>query len=203
MRTGKLRKIWSVGFVAVGVSVAGAVACDDSAPSELEANTSLAAAQNAGLSGTWQLNLEESDDPRERFGDGEEGRPGFGRRARRGAGGPRDPGAEGGPPGGGRRGELVIVQDESTVTITHGPRSATLYTDGRTETREVRRGQVEATATYEKGAVLVIERSFSGGATMTRTFTLSDDERQLFVTHQIDIPERARSGEFRMVFDRV
>lgn len=202
MRASKRKKIWSVSIAIVGVLAAGAVACDDSAPSELEASTSLAAAQDTGLSGSWQLNLEESDDPRERFGDREDGPRGFGRRGRRGAG-PSGPGAEGGPPHGVRRGQLVIASDESTVTITRGRGTRTFHTDGRTETRDGWRGQIRTTATYDQGGVLVIESSFGDAAKMTRTFTLSADGSQLFITHQINVPERDRSAEFRTVFDRV
>ncbi len=181
-----------------------ATACDDSAVSEVDAVTSLAAAgEGTGLAGTWVLNVEASEFPRWRHGNGEG--PPEGRRGHRG-GGPDDGGApgmhhrRGQDPGG----ELVIALDESTLTFTHeNGRTRSFYTDGRTETHEMRRGdgEVEVSASLDDG-VLVISSVRSDGATMTRTLQVSADGQQLTVTHAMANPARGHSGVVRVVFDR-
>ncbi len=162
-----------------------ATACDESVVSEVDAVTSLAAAgEGTGLAGTWVLNVEASEFPQRRQGNGE------------------------GPPGGrrgqGSGGKLTIAFDESTVTFTHeNGRTRSFYTDGRMRTHEMRRGdgEVEVSASVDDG-VLVIRSVRSAGATMTRTFQVSADGQQLTVTRAMANPARGHSGVFRVVFDR-
>ena len=109
-------------------------------------------------------------------------------------------------PDGGREAQLVhvVADDESTLTFTHeNGRTRSFYTDGRTETHEMRRGdgEVEVSASLDDG-VLVISSVRSDGATMTRTLQVSADGQQLTVTHAMANPARGHSGVVRVVFDR-
>ena len=191
----------------VPVAIAG---CDEPTGSQEAANTSLAASDQSGLSGSWVLNLDESDDPRERFGSRED-RPEGGRRRgmrrRRGD----SQGAEGAEGEGPRRGgggglgagrQFEITQDDGSVTFTRGNGlSRTLETDGQIVTRELRGGEVEIRAFWSDGD-LVIERTRSEGGTFTQTYSLSDDGTQLFLTIRAEHDRLDGPIEFRLVYDR-
>ncbi len=187
MNEGRFLRLLATALTVLCVSVAAA--CDDPVTSDLEASTTLSASQGTGISGTWTLNPEQSEGPGGQMHDGQGRRRG----PRRRMGG----------------GELVITQDESSVTFSGGGRGGrggsvtqTFPTDGSTVTRETARGQVEITASLD-GDVLVMERSSSDGATATQSFTPSDDGQQLFVTNNMQHPDRDEVVEFRLVYDRV
>ncbi len=193
----------------VPVAIAG---CDEPIGSQDAANTSLAASDQSGLSGSWVLNLDESDDPREQFGreDRPEGGRRRGMRRRRGdsQGAEGAEGAEGEGPrrggggGLGARRQFDITQDHGSVTFTRGNGlSRTLETDGQIITRELRGGEVEIRAFWSDGD-LVIERTRSEGGAFTQTYSLSDDGAQLFLTIRIENDRLDGPIEFRLVYDR-
>ena len=171
-------------------------ACNDVMGSEQELVASLVAGEQPNLSGTWNLNEEESDQRpvrrrRDRGGDSQSdgGRRGQRRRGSGdGSGGPR--GAN----------TLVITQDASTVTFGVGDRSRTLYTDGRVITREGERGSLELRAFWQDDA-LVVERTFDNGRQITQTYALSEDGQQLYVTIRIEGDRLPQPVEFRRVYD--
>ncbi len=175
------------------------VGCDEPTGSQNAANTSLAASDQSGLSGSWVLNLNESDDPREQFGSRED-------RLRRRRSGSLDAEGEGprrGSGGGLRAGrQFEITQDDGSVTFTRGNGlSRTLETDGQIITRELSGGEVEIRAFWSDGD-LVIERTRSEGGAFTQTYSLSDDGTQLFLTIRVEHDRLDEPIEFRLVYDR-
>lgn len=161
------------------------------------------------LSGTWKVNTDESDDPREVLGSRRGQGPRAGARGDSAGRGFRRPGGRGGPRPGGRfgegqqrRGELTITQTDDSVILSHGGRrSITITPDGQTVTKEGRRGEHQITGKWE-GQVLVVVHSGPRGETMTRSFELSADGQQLFLTHKLEGGPIEEPVEFRIVFDK-
>lgn len=202
------RNLLGAALILLAASVPVAiVGCGEPTGSQDAANASLAASDQSDISGSWVLNPDESDNPRDRFRS-QEDRPEDGRRPgmrRRRSG---SLGAEGeGPRGGGRRGlragrQFEISQDDGSVTFTHASGHArTLETDGQVVTHELARGSVEIRAFWSDGA-LVVERAGSEGGTFTQTYLLSDDGSQLFLTIRVEHDRLDEPIEFRLVYDR-
>jgi hypothetical protein len=190
--------------------------CSETQALESELNTASSDAalvqHPVDLSGTWKVDTAASDDPREVLGNrrGQGPRAGVrgdssGRSFRRpggrgGRGGPRPVGRFGA--GHEQRGELTISQTSETVILSHGPRrSVTLTPDGQTVTKQGRGGERQVTAKWE-GEVLVVVHSGPRGGTMTRSFELSPDGQQLFLTHKLEGGPIEEPVEFRVVFNK-
>lgn len=178
--------------------------------SELSASSTALVQHPVDLSGTWKVNTDASDDPREVLGN-RRGR-GFRAGAREDSAGRglRRPGGQADRPGpGGRRGdggqnrgELTISQTDETVTLSHGSRrSITLTPDGQPVTKQGRGGERQVTAKWE-GEILVVAHSGPRGGTMTRFFELSADGQQLILTHKLEGGSTEEPVEFRTVFDK-
>lgn len=188
--------------VALLVGVAG---CD--APQGVDAglDATLAGSDNPDLSGSWRLNMEDSELPNARPGRRDPRRPDAGRhRRRRGVAPPN--GGEGGTRRPGRRlaREFEITQTGSSVTFT-GPRgrSVTYDTDGQPVTRDLGEGrEIEIEATWSDGA-LVIRRTMPRGVTTTEIYSLSSDARQLFIDVRIEGGRLAEAIELRRVYDAI
>lgn len=161
--------------------------------------------QQPDLSGSWVLNYDESDDPRqvmreamERSGMRRGG--GQGRRGRmRGNREQRQ----------GRMGALMeatvafeIVQDDSSVTFaTSGREKLVLYSDGRKVKHSVEGfGTVETKARW-KGDKLVVERQMPQGGKVTRTYRISEDGQRLYVMVKLEGGRMPRPIEYRQVYD--
>lgn len=197
------------GRLALGLAIGGILGvtsgCDDSRAAEEVLGVATATSQDsADLTGTWELNLEESDRPLEEFRRRHGGGPpggGDGPAWRRPDLRPGGPGERSGPGGPGRT--LLIRQTEDAVEFS-GPRarSITLYTDGRTMTHEGPRGEVRVRAHWE-GDALIVEQIVEGGPVGTRTYELSEDGNRLIVTIQIEAPRLSKTLEFRRIYDRV
>jgi hypothetical protein len=200
------RRLPGAMLVLAVAALTGALAgCDDPVESsDLGIGTTVASGEAVDLSGAWTLNAEESDLPRDHMGRRHDGPPRP--RGRRGFGGglhehlhegepPPEPRPEGAH-------ELVIAQDETTLTITHGDAfTVTLYTDGRVVTEELPRGGVlETRAVWGEGA-LVVERTLDNGGLMITTYELSEDGQQLFVTTVMNPGRRDEPLDFRRVYD--
>ncbi|UCC74692.1 MAG: hypothetical protein JSV86_09120 [Gemmatimonadota bacterium] len=157
------------------------------------------------LSGSWVLNEEESDNPREQMrpasGSGMQGRQGGGMRGR--------------PPGGDPRGDreqmrrlmegphaFKILQDDSTVTIvTEDGMRLVLFPDGQEREDLVEGlGATKLTADWQ-GGKLVVARKSDSGPEATQSYELSDDGGQLVVRVRIEHPQMPRPIEFRRVYD--
>jgi len=182
-------------------------ACSESQALESElnaANGGQALVQHpVDLSGTWKLNPDASDNPREVLGNRRGQGPRAGARPDSGTRGFRGPGGPGARRGGGPGDRtLTITQTDQTVTLSHGPRRSISFTpNGQAVTKEGRGGEHQVTATWE-GEVLVVEHSGPRGGTMTRSFQLSADGQQLIVTNKISGGPSGETVEFRTVFDK-
>ena len=65
---------------------------------------------------------------------------------------------------------MTIEQGDGTVSISRGDRTRTFYTDGRTETQEVRFGTVEISASMEGEELVIVEGKVQeGSAVRVRT----------------------------------
>ena len=155
------------------------------------------------LSGTWELNPDASDNPREVLGNRRGQGPRAGARSDSGARGFGRPGRPEGRRGGGTGDRvLTITQADETVTLTHGPRRSISFTpNGVAVTKQGRGGERQVTAKWE-GEVLVVEHSGPRGGSMTRSFQLSADGQQLIVTTKLAGGPSAETVEFHTVFDK-
>jgi hypothetical protein len=186
----------------------------------------------ANLSGTWQFNPRESDQPGQMGRGGMSGMPGGGGRGGAGGrggipgGGGGMPGGRGGMPGGGGRPEgaqgarggegggaaivgaaprLAITQTDSSLTFTRPNGVAfTLFFDGRDVTVP---GRTEDEAIQVsgrwRGKRFEVRREISTQRTVTESFALSSDGRKLTVRTRISGQGSERGvPEMRRVYDR-
>jgi hypothetical protein len=162
------------------------------APSEQPNQTSSASQSSApNLAGTWKLNKEQSDNPQEKIQEaGGFGGRGGGMGRRRGGG------------GGGRMmselSQLKIEQSASSVKITNS--------DGREIAQYSSSGSSSdssgtAPAAEWHGAQLVSTTEGRRGGSVTRTFELSPDGKQLYMTTKIENPRLQQPVSIRFVYD--
>jgi hypothetical protein len=174
------------------------------------------AAEQPDFSGTWKLNPELSENPREKMAESmSKGRGGEG--GGRGAGG-MGGGMRGGGGGrgGGREGmqerlgereariqQIVIDHEDPTFRIRFADDSENVfYTDGRM-TEDLEAGLLEARASWKKGKRIEIERDSPQGGAITEKYELSDDGSQLFVKTKMGGNGRMPKVSFERVYDRV
>lgn len=158
-----------------------------------------AAPEHPDITGTWIVNLEESDKPGDQM------------QRQRPAGAP--PGRAGG--GGGERRERMqiglavllqnsvafkIEEGDSTLTLTGAEGlTRTFYPDGQERERRIEGlGIVQIKARW-KGDKFVVERSLEGGAKITETFELAEGGRQLYI--KLKVSGGRRTINFRRVYD--
>lgn len=175
------------------------------------------AAGPGNLSGTWSLNRELSDDPREKMRKARENGGGPGR-----GGGFRGPRGGGGPAGlRGRRRDgggaesgsadsedlmrafekLSIVHRDPELRITDGfGRKHVLYTDDRRIEEERSAGTVKIRARWKDGHV-VVTTTPEHGSKIIETYAVTADGSVLTVTTAIE--RRGREISFRRVYDPV
>jgi hypothetical protein len=173
------------------------------------------AAERPDFSGTWKLNQELSENPREKMAESmSKGRGGAGGGRGGGMGGEMRGG--GGGRGGGREGmeerpgereariqQIDIDHEDPTFRIRFTDDSEnTFYTDGRM-TEDLEAGLPEARANWKKGRRIDIERASPQGGTITETYKLSADGSQLFVKTKIEGSGRMPKITFERVYDRV
>ena len=175
------------------------------------------AAGPGDLSGTWSLNRELSDDPREKMrearesGGGGPGRGGGFRGHRRGggAGGLRGRRRDGDAEGGSADSEdmthafekLFIVHRDPELRITDGfGREHVLYTDDRRIEEERSAGTVKIRARWKDGHV-VVTTTPEHGSKIIETYAVTADGSVLTVTTSIE--GRGREISFRRVYDPV
>lgn len=177
--------------------------CKDAVGAEEGIEASLVAEGQLDLTGTWQLNEEESDGlqrpNRPRGPGGPDGHRGP-RGGSPGGGPPRGPGGRGEPLAAFRT--LEISQTATSVTFTMGRRSHTFETDGQARTHSSPRGEQIQVRAWWGDAGLVIERAQSRG-TLTQTYSLSEDAQKLYEDVRIEGERFPEGRELRRVFDRV
>lgn len=152
------------------------------------------------ITGTWVINLEQSDRP----GDQME------RRRPPGAPGQRPPGE----PGGERRerfqqGFALLLQNSVAFKISETDSTLTLVgaegiervlsPDGQERVRRIEGLGNVTVKTRWKGDKLVIERTLETGVKITETFELASEGRQLFL--ELKISGGPRTIDFRRVYD--
>ena len=183
----------------------------------------LAALDLPNLTGTWQLNKDQSDDPERVMKDARSSSSGGSRGYSGGSGGGgggmgmgRHHGGGGGRGGNGDSGSsssggfderfaaletLTIEHKDPTLSITNAAgRDRTLYTDGRkTEEEHSYGGTTAVTASWKDGHLEVVSKPESG-AKITETYAVSADRSQMTVTTKV---EGGRSGSYaiRRVYD--
>lgn len=186
------------------------------------------ASQAAGpsLAGTWKLNKDQSDDPRQKMqqamgnsgdgqgqGNGNGGAANGGGRPGRGQG----QGGAGGP--GGMMNEwsqLTVTQLDANVKIT-GASGRVLATTTQPDSAADSKSDADASnsggsggqggprrtppvAQWQGNQLIAAGRGFGGGGT-TRTFELSPDGKQLYVTTKITNERLTQPVTYRLVYD--
>jgi hypothetical protein len=175
------------------------------------------------LAGSWKLNHDESDDPRKKMQEARDNRGGSGGGGRRGGGGVGFPGGGGGGRGGygGRRGSdtdddrqrmrqlfnpaetLAIMQKDAELDFTddQGARQA-YFTDGRKIEKSKDPKNTQAAAKWNDTR-LVSEEKISNSRKLTRTFELSPEGDQLYVTLKLGNDRSDFPMSFHYVYDSV
>lgn len=195
--------ILSLALAIIALPPAGSVAC---------------AADNPNLSGTWKLNQNQSDNPREKM------REAMGNAGPQGQGG--GPGGGFGNRQGGGRGrgafqnqsQLTIEQNGQSVKISgesgnliaqtsdnsnagSEDNSAQSSNPGQSNGQRFRGRRRGPETAQWKDNQLVVENSQPNGGKMTRTYSLSADGKQLYVTTEMQNPRFDQPVTFRLVYD--
>jgi hypothetical protein len=183
-------------------SFAGAAAKEVSAFTALQDAT----ANTPKLAGHWQLNKDQSDDVHQKMqaarGDSNGGQGGGGGR------GQADRNGEGRNRGAGMMDELqtlAIEQTGSNVKVTgkSGRVLAQYPTDAGAQKNAGEQGEGQRTTTsqWQNGQLTVVTQSPRGKS--TRTYSLSPDGKQLYVTTKMENERFKEPVTFRLVYDPV
>jgi len=171
--------------------------------------------------GAWQLNRDESDDPRRHTRDQEDSNGGYGGRRPGGIGWPGGGGGSG--PYGGRRGgmgggesdeerakmhQLLSPPANITFSMTGAEvdlkddhdRKRAFMTDGRKLQKPKDDNYQEIAAKWDGNRLVTDEKSPRGGK-MSRSFELSPDGRQLYETLNLKMGRNNTETSFRFVYD--
>lgn len=192
-------------FLVLPVTVTRAQSSGAASTPDQQAQAQSATAQ-PNLSGTWKLNEKQSDDPREKM------REAMSQNASQGAGAMR-PGRQGRRlgRGGGMMAEfsqLTINQTDKVVKVTgsSGRLIATSEPPSKDDENAQDNGGMMRFSPAEakwQGSQLVAASHGFGGGTTTRTFELSPDGKQLYVTTKIENQRFSQPVTFRLVYDPV
>lgn len=194
---------------------AGATPSDQSSP----APKALPRAQIGGhpsLAGAWTLNKDQSDDPRAKMREAmgnSGGQGGGGGRGEMGGGGQRGGGGMGGGRGQGAGGamnefsQLTIEQTASSAKVTGSSgRVLAVYSNGdasksnSSNPADSEEENAPAAAQWKGDQLVAVTQGRRGGST-TRTYELSPDGTQLYVTTKMDNPRFQEPLTFRFVYD--
>ena len=190
-------------------------------------------AERNDFTGTWQLNEELSENPRDKMREAMSSRGGRGG-GRGGFGGPGGGGGFGGGrggfggPGGGRGGPsdaggnrreemqqrmraleesyqlLEINHREPEMLVRYGEeRRETIYTDGRAFDRTVGRGEVVEAKAKWKGKERIVVKAEGERGEVTETWEWVADAGQLWLTVKVSGSGRMPGFEYRRVYDPV
>lgn len=162
------------------------------------------------LAGTWKLNKDQSDDPRQKMQEGMGGASGQGGG---GGGARREPGTgrpgRGPGSGGGMMAEwsqLTVSQTNAGVKVTGVSGHVLATSQGQSKEdndNDGERGERRfppAVAEWQ-GSQLVAKSHGFGGGTTTRTFELSPDGKQLYVTTKIESERLSEPVTYKFVYD--
>ncbi len=182
----------------------------------LQADTSLAA-ERPDFSGSWQLNEERSENPRDKVMEKMGGGRGRGGSGGMGGGGMRGGGGPGGRGGGSRedvqarfeaRAERIKAleishQDPELVIGFADGSNRTIYTDGRKVSEDLAVGVFESKTKWKGNSQVVFKSESPKGAEITEIYELDETGDLLFVTTRMEGEGRRPDVSFNRVYDRV
>ena len=180
----------------------------------LQTDTSLAA-DRPDFSGSWQLNEELSENPRDKMMEKMRG-SGGGSRGGGGKGGGRRGGGGRGGGGGGeeemqtrlqsmaeRVQELEILHQEPELVIEFADGSSrTIFTDGQVVTDDFAGGVFEGKGKWKGDSQVVFKSESAAGSKVTEIYELNETGDMLFLTTKMEGDGRRPSISFRRVYDR-
>ncbi len=191
---------------------ARAQSSSDSSPSQSQTAQSTNSTAKPSLAGTWKLNQDASDNPREKMREAM-GAPASGAA---GASGAEGRGQEGGRTGRGpgRGGmmadfsQLTIEQNGDNVKVSgaSGRELANTQAENKSESNPAENNGgtgmnfPPAVAQWQGNQLVAKGQGFGGGST-TRTFELSPDGKQLYVTTKIESPRLNQPVTYKQVYD--
>ncbi|MGC1108189.1 MAG: hypothetical protein WA876_16790 [Candidatus Acidiferrales bacterium] len=171
-----------------------------------------AADQTTNLAGTWKLNKDKSDNPRQKMreamGNSQGGQGGGGGYGQRGGG-------HGGPRGNmmDEFNQLTIVQTGSDVKVTGSsgrtlavlPADTSSNPDANSNADSNANGQYAppAPTVHWQDNQLIAEVQGRRGGKTTRTYELSPDGKQLYVTTRMENQRFSQPVTYRLVYDPV
>ena len=161
------------------------------------------------LAGAWKLNKDQSDDPRQKMqeamgGASGQGDSGGGARREPGTGRPgRGPG-----PGGGMMAEwfqLTVTQTDAVVKVTGTSGRVLATSQGESKQASDNNGGIGERrfppAVAEWQGSQLVAKSHGFGGTTTRTFELSPNGKQLYVTTKMESERLSRPVTYKLVYD--
>jgi hypothetical protein len=215
---GPLATLCAIGIFVFSPSAARAQAVNQD-QGQPAAQPAAQTADKPNLAGSWKLNKDQSDDPRQKMreamgmssGQGGQGDQGgqseSGNQQRPGAG---RPGRGEGPRGGGMMAEwneLNIEETGTTVKVTGVSGRLLATTEAQEKPQANDSGdnggmRFPPAAAQWQGNQLTAKSQGFGGGTTTRTFELSPDGKQLNVTTKIENERFNQPVTFKLVYDR-
>jgi len=178
----------------------------------VQVDTSLAA-ERPDFSGSWKLNEELSENPRDKMMEQMKNRgpagglpPGGGDSRRGGEGmgsGGRDGMQERFKAMNERIQSIEIAHQDPQLDLRFADgRERTIYTDGRAIEDDFEGGIFEAKGKWKGGSRVVVKAESTYGGKITETYELSEDGQQLYVTTKMEGDGRRPSITFRRVYDK-
>jgi len=162
------------------------------------------------IAGQWQLNKDQSDDPRQKM---QQAMGNNGQGGGEGGGGRRGGGMRGGGQGGGMMqdlSQLSIDQTDTSVKVSgESGRVLAIYPAPAQTAKPASNGDNGQGEAHEfappvakwQGSQLVTTMEGRRGGSTTRTFELSPDGKQLVVTTKIQRPQMSQPVTIRFVYD--
>lgn len=164
--------------------------------------------QSPNLGGTWKLNRDKSDNPRQKMQEAMGTSGGMqGGTMRGGGGGWAQRGGRQGRGGVSDFSQLTIVQSGSDIKVTgeSGRTLAALPADTSASANSDANSDGQYTpptpTVHWQNAQLVAETVGRGGGKTTRTYELSPDGKELYVTTAINTPRFSQPVTYRLVYD--
>lgn len=187
---------------------ARAQSSSDPSQSQSQAGQATNSTAKPSLAGTWKLNQDASDNPREKMREAM-GAPNGGAAGGEGRG--QEGGRTGRGPGRGGMmadfSQLTIEQNADKVKVSgaSGHELANTQAENKSESNqdENNRGLNFPPAVAQwQGNQLVAKGQGFGGGTITRTFELSPDGKQLYVTTKMESPRLNQPVTYKQVYDQ-
>lgn len=169
--------------------------------------------QPSSLGGTWKLNQDKSDNPRQKIEQamGDSGGMGSGGSMRGGGGGWAQRNGRQARRETNDFAQLSIVQNGSDIKVTGEsgrtlaalPADSDANRDANGESSSQGQYAPATPAVHWQNGRLIAETDGRGGGKTTRTYELSPDGKQLYVTTTIDNPRFSQPVTYRLIYDPV